>query len=240
MDYQTFRIAKGSGKFRTIYKPSQKDKLQLKSLLPILEDLLKNLTSKQSSSYAFEKGKNCALNALQHIGYKYTLSMDMCDFFDSINTTHLTGILPAALLNCCLIDGCLRQGLPTSPIISSIAFHKYDCKIQDALNLLKIEAVYTRYADDLVFSFDDIHSAGKIKAIVNQIVGDGGFSINHTKTKLQDIRNGRIVITGIAVDRAGLHPTRRTMKKLRAARHQANARSIAGLTNWSKCRLPNI
>lgn len=239
MQYRTARIPKGRGKFREVIIPSKEDRARLRSLLPELERILDKLDG-PSANFAFQRNKNCALKAFQHIGYRYTLSIDLEDFFDSINTEHVSGMIPARILEQCMVDGRARQGLPTSPIISTIAFLPLDGRILDALHSLRLEAVYTRYADDLVFSFDDRRISGAIKTIVRQIVTDAGFRINERKTRLQDSQNGRIVITGIGVDKDGLHATRRTKKRMRAAQHQNNHSSLSGLAEWAKCKVPGI
>ena len=105
---------------------------------------------------------------------------------------------------------------------------------------MRIRAVYTRYADDLVFSFDERRHAGQIETIVRQVLAKFGFEVNERKTTLQDAKNGRIVINGLAIDSHGLHPTRRTKKKARAAAHQQNASSLFGLLEWQKCKLPSL
>jgi len=166
--------------------------------------------------------------------------MDLEDFFGCVTPNHVAKIIPESIIQQCFIDGTAKQGLPTSPIIATIAFLPFDKRITNALAKIGIDAVYTRYADDLVFSFQDHNSAGKIKTVVRQIVTDGGFRMNETKTRLQDAKNGRKVITGIAIDHHGLHSTRRTKKKIRAALHQDNQDSLKGLTEWSKCKLPGI
>lgn len=239
MKYKVARIPKGNGKFRYIYIASEKDKLQLRSLIPELEGILEKSDSCKVN-YAFQKNKNCVLNALQHIGYKFTLSMDIENFFDSISSAHVSGVIPELIIKQCFVDGSPKQGLPTSPIISTIAFLSCDTKIVETLNNLNINTVYTRYADDLIFSFNDSKDEGKIRFVVKQIVEKNGFKINENKTKLQDSRNGRVIITGIAVDSKGLYATRRTKKKIRAATHQKNEKSLIGLSEWSKCKLPSV
>lgn len=237
MKYRVARISKGNGKFREIYIASKEDNARLRDLIPELEDILAK-SDDYKANYAFQSGKNCALNAVQHIGYKYTLSMDLENYFDSISPGHVEKLIPHSIVKQCFIDGNPKQGLPTSPIISVIAFLSCDRQIIEALNKLSIDAVYTRYADDLVFSFDNPKNEGRIRFIVRQIVEKDGFKINDKKTKLQDAKNGRIIITGIAVDKRGLHATRRTKKKMRAAIHQKNESSLSGLSEWSKCKLP--
>lgn len=188
MQYRIVRIPKGNGRFREVAIPSPEDRLRLRSLLPELECILDRLDT-QGANYAFQRKKNCALKALQHIGYQYTLSMDLEDFFDSVTPAHVTRMLPNAIIKACFIEGRAKQGLPTSPIISTIAFLPLDERIIKALRNLRIDAIYTRYADDLVFSFADRKAAGKIQTIVRQIVNEGGFRVNERKTKFQDTKN---------------------------------------------------
>jgi RNA-directed DNA polymerase len=238
LKYRIARIPKGNGRFREIYIASNGDSLRLRSLLPELNEILLN-NDKYKVNYAFQKGKNCALNALQHMGYRYTLSMDLENFFDSVSPKHVTKIIPNRIIKQCFIDGNPKQGLPTSPLISTIALLRTDEKIVEQLAKLNISAVYTRYADDLIFSFNDSKDTRKIQFVVQKIIERYGFKINNHKTQLQDSNNGRIIITGIAVDEMGLHPTRHTKKKMRAASHQKNHESMRGLSEWSKCKLPN-
>ena len=74
--YRKFKINKNNGKIRTVYSVNNEYKIQLKALMPGLE---KRLLEQDSSgvNYAFERGKNCVEGALKHVGYKYTLSMDL-------------------------------------------------------------------------------------------------------------------------------------------------------------------
>ena len=209
----------------------------LRQFIPALEKILSDVDTNKAN-YAFEKNKNCALNAMQHIGRKYTLSFDICDFFDSINRSHLDGIIPNEILDSCLIEESPKQGLPTSPLIATIALIRCDSIIISTLKKLDIDATYTRYADDLTFSFDNKSAAGKIKTIIPQILHIFNLHINHKKTKLQTSSNGRVIINGIGVDNNGIHPTRKTKKKIRAATHQNNEKSLNGLIEWSKCKLP--
>ena len=212
MDYKVARIPKGNSRFREIYIPTPTRKRHLHSFIPFLEEVARD-QDKCGVTYAFQKGKNCALNAFQHIGYRYSLSFDLMDFFDSVKPSHVEKILPKFIIEECFVNGSPRQGLPTSPLIATIAFYACDLKIVNYLRFLKINSKYTRYADDLVFSFDDIKDAGKLSTIVRQVVEEGGFKINEKKTQLQDSKNGRIIINGIAIGSNGLFATRKTQKK---------------------------
>lgn len=237
MQYRVARIPKGTGKFREVYIASKKDARRLRELLPLLEDILID-TDNEEVNYAFVKGRNCALNALQHTGLRYTLSLDLKDFFANVRREHVSHIIPSDILDQCLIDGVPHQGLPTSPLIATIAFLACDQKILDSLNKNGIKSVYTRYADDLTFSFNDINHKEAILTIARKSIEYFGFKINERKTTLQDCNNGRVIITGIAIDGNNIQSTRRTRRKIRAAKHQNNLESMHGLIEWSKCKLP--
>ncbi len=237
-EFRIARIPKRNGKTREIFIPSTAKRHLLRALLPELEHILARCGG-AVSNYAFEKGKNCALNAFKHIGHRYTLSMDICDFFNSVTVAHVAEIIPEHIVDQCFVLGSPKQGLPTSPLVATIAFIACDRRIIELLGKLGVDATYTRYADDLVFSFNDRRNAGKIKSVVRQVLCEFGFKLNERKTKLQDTVNGRVIITGIAVDSHGIHPTRRTRKKARAAAHQQNTSSLHGLIEWQKCKLPS-
>ncbi len=78
--YKIAKIPKGNGKYRTIYSADPETNSLLRSYLPYLEDKLAAFDDTQAN-YAFVKNKNCVLNALQHLGFNYTLSFDLEDFF---------------------------------------------------------------------------------------------------------------------------------------------------------------
>ena len=237
LSFRIVRIPKGRGSYREIYIVSEDDRVELRSLLPQLYKIQESRDI-LGASYAFQKDKNCALMALQHIGHCYTLSMDLENFFERVTARHVKDVLPQDLIDRCFIDGRLRQGLPTSPVISNIAFISFDSAIVLALRKQKINVVYTRYADDLVFSYADASAGGKIQTVVRQIMNEGGFKVNERKTKIQSTTNGRVIIVGVALDKSGLHATRKTRKKIRAAHHQKMTSSAAGLREWAKCKLP--
>ncbi len=239
IDYKISLIPKGNNQFRMIYKISGERKRELKALLPRLNEILV-FNDKFHSNYAFTKGRNSVMNAHEHIGREYVISFDIENFFDTINRSHVSSLIEKSIINSCFIDGAPRQGLPTSPIISSIAFLKCDGEIIESLNSLKISYTYTRYADDITIGFDDQESIKKIKSIMPAVLKKHGFNINGKKTKTQSISNGRVIITGVAIDKNGVYPTRKTMKKIRAATHQGNEESLFGLYEWAQCKLPKV
>lgn len=234
--YQEVSIPKRRGEYRVICIPGDELAERLDDYKLYLAQVLQE-SIRPDVSYGFETGKNCALMALQHIGFRYTLSIDLKNFFDHVTVDKIPTKLPQSLVTDCFVNGRAPQGFSTSPFLANLAAITMDTKIVDRLAIYD-SLVYTRYADDLVVSFDDHSKYREIKRSVIQEVVASGFVVNERKTRLQSADNGRRIITGIGVDDFGIYPTRKTLKKLRAAGHQNNINSKHGLTAWSKCTLP--
>lgn len=222
------RIDKGNGKTRLIYAPSHAEKRALRS---VLGDLNRKAVS--TAAHGFVRNRSPVTCAQQHVGHKFTVTMDLADFFDSINESHLKGKLSNEIIAKVLVDGAPRQGLPTSPAVANLAALELDKAIQK-LNE-KYQFIYTRYADDLAFSCDEESVVDCILKTVPQIVRRCGFTLNESKTKVHNSQ--RRIIVGVAVDE-GLHIPRKIKRKMRAAKHQGNTSSLAGLEEWAKLKLP--
>ncbi len=77
----------------------------------------------------------------------------------------------------------LPQGAPTSPALANLAAYRLDARL-DAL-AREVGARYTRYADDLVFSGDDLaRSIHRFSRHVSAIAIEEGFAVQHRKTRL--------------------------------------------------------
>lgn len=95
--------------------------------------------------------------------------------------------------------GSLPQGAPTSPALSNLVFKELD----ELLFLLSLdhEACYTRYADDLTFSFNSSSREKLIefKRLVSYELKKSGFNINPKKTRIVP-PGARKVVTGLIVN----------------------------------------
>lgn len=229
-------IPKRRGGARTIYVPSESEKSELRSQLrTITKD-----TEQPPDAWAFTKGRNAASMARQHIGYAFTLSFDLADCFDHVTADvldreHVT-YDPA-----CLVDGAARQGLPTSPALANLALARLDRQVHAAIQGYSDPApeyAYTRYADDLVLSFNDPALIPHLRERVPAICDAFGFPVHASKTRVQAARAGRRIICGIGVDDKGIHPTRETRRRHRAAAHQGHVRIARGLGEWMALRDP--
>ena len=232
-------IPKSKHTYRQIYKPLGEYKCKLAKL----SKKLSNLGIKYDElnvSFGFMPGRNNVMNAIQHSEKPFIVSLDIENFFDNITVEMLEGILSEEELDLCFFNKIARQGLPTSPAVSNLAFSRIDRIIYDFVKSFTKEewhndlwmyvnvptCTYSRYADDLTFGCENINEAHSIIKGVRQILTDHGFNINKKKTKIQDIRNGRVIITGVALDSKGrIYPPRYLKRKLRSAKHQLHSKN---------------
>jgi len=254
---RTFLIPKGNGTYRKIYSEIDKTALSMyqRTAKELQDEVLKQdkYPMLHHAVHAFVRGRNPVTNALRHIGFKHTISYDLKDFFESVTIEKLKGIVSDDVLDFIMVDGAARQGLPTSPNAANLAFMKVDQEIVNFLELLCIRYSYTRYADDITISFDDLEQLQYISQIVDSCVGINGYVINERKTKLQSARHGRRFITGIAVDDIGIYPTRKNRRRARAALHNCLTwqqthtgkyrlrrlkQKAMGLKEWCSCKKP--
>lgn len=220
-----FKIKKKSGKWRTIYAPSPDEKEACLEVLPSIAATARSLDT-EGTQHGFTKGRSPVTNALAHVGWGYTLSMDLEDFFDSVTPDHVaagergTGFSYSTDGDL-FFDGAARQGLPTSPALANLAAAPMDADIHSLNRKARFGKLfhYTRYADDLAFSFN-LQSVGlMLLREVPKIIEAHGFKLNTDKTHWQCAKAGRRMITGAAVDNF-LHVPRETKRRIRAAAHQ--------------------
>ncbi|PSU58073.1 reverse transcriptase family protein [Photobacterium phosphoreum] len=177
------------------------------------------------------RSKGVITNALSHTNKKVVISLDLKDFFPSITLPRVIGLLKtqpynfsnkqAAILASliCLPKNIdkkqgLPQGAPTSPIISNLICKKLDYQL--GLISKKYDITYTRYADDLTFSTNNLKriSATRIVEKVAECVKRNGFKINDSKTKIM-FSNQKQMVTGILVNE-GLNLPKKDVDALRA------------------------
>lgn len=243
------KIQKRPGAYRVVCAPDEERKTALRSMVGALEAKARTACP-EAVLHGFTTGKSPVTNAKAHLGYQFSLCFDLQDFFDTVGPRQLNGKLTNEEKAAVLYDPGdgrgLRamQGLPTSPAVANIAAGDMDRAILEAIRKSGYAIQYTRYADDLTFSFNAAVSRGWLMESLPPIVGRCGFKLNKAKTHFQLARAGNRVITGVAVGEEKLLPTRDVRRRLRAARHQAElgvkgAKSSArGLEEWAKLKMP--
>ena len=231
-------IKKRSGGIRTVCVPSRARKQRCRDMIPMLQKLV-NTHCNMDVCHGFAPLRSPVTNATRHIGFAYTVSFDLKDFFDTVTPDRGEAhrVKPSRIgrrvvwsaTNDLWHKGVAKQGLPTSPIVANLAAAGLDKAIL-ALDIDiavgDVKFVYTRYADDLTFSFNDPALIEVLKRRIPQIAGANGFQVNDKKTTVQAAASGRRIITGVAVDDTGLHPTRAAKRRLRAAQHNAETGQV--------------
>ena len=223
--YIRFTIPKKDGSPREILSPSYSLKMVQKWILR--EILQKIKVSEEATAYKPNMGNGVRLNAERHRYSLYILGLDVKDFFPSIkrekvyflfNNLGYNSLVSKILSNLCTFDGYLPQGAVTSPYISNLVCYKLDKRLKGLCS--KRNVIYTRYADDLVFSCDDKTILNKIKAVIKDILQDEGFYINNVKTRLLSPYSHK-VINGITINDSKLKANRNMKKEIRAMIHRA-------------------
>jgi hypothetical protein len=219
--YKLFLLKKKNGTDRIIASPNRKTKVVQRRLAAVLNEL----DASRSSVHGFRERRSVATNAAAHVyapqRKTFVFNIDLRDFFPSITFKRVRGIFRAAPFNfsfekatifaqLCCYDGALPQGAPTSPALSNYACRSMDGALQRLAR--DSRATYTRYADDISFSFSCGSNAHLPTAIVKMINGvaavgdslkkivvDNGFMINDQKVRLRS-RNQRMEVTGLTVN----------------------------------------
>lgn len=101
----------------------------------------------------------------------------------------------------------LPQGAPTSPALANLCAYRLDLRLAGAA--LACGGHYSRYVDDLIFSWPECSPARTRRALdmFYAIIVDEGYRPNYRKTR-QMPRSGRQTVTGITVNQGPNLPRR--------------------------------
>ncbi len=247
--YHTWQIPKRSGGHRTITAPLPKLKeLQRWALLHYFEKL-----AVHSAAHGFLPARSVLTNALAHAGADVVVKLDIKDFFPTIHWRRVKGLLRKAgvseqvatllallateaprqlvefrgkTLHVATGPRVLPQGAPTSPAITNALCLRMDRRLSALAADLGFS--YTRYADDLAFSFRKTAerrrpALGILVEKVKDILRSEGFELHPHKTRV--LRRGAAQrVTGLTVNAAGpqvpaARVGREVIRRLRAAIH---------------------
>jgi len=149
----------------------------------------------------FLKKRSTRTNAEKHLAATVLLHADIRGFFDAITTEQVKNALVAegtavpmadVLSKACTIDGLLRQGTRCAPTIANLVCFDMD---QSFLRLARSHnCAYTRYADDLTFSGDQVPSDDSVKEILESY----GFKLRDDKCYRQ-YKGRSQYVTGLTV-----------------------------------------
>lgn len=231
-EYIGFKIPKKRGGYRTILKPNDE-------LLYVQKRLMMYLTSfytPPQAVHGFVTERNIVSNANAHLRCRVLLNIDLEDYFGSVKSRTLSGILQKEpfrfsqkltqlLLQLTFYRGSLPQGAPTSPLLANLASVRLD---EDLSHYAQQAGVtYTRYADDITFSTqfavmpDTLASRVKGKTVLASslvnLIEQHKFRINFKKVRL-NTKAERKEVTGLTVTNR-LNVTRRYLNQVRAMLH---------------------
>ncbi len=244
--YRRFTIDKRDGSPRTIAAP-------LPMLKDAQRWVLQNIVDKlevHAAAHGFLAGRSIVTNARAHAGADVIVKIDVRDFFPTLDYRRVKGLLRKAGLVeqtatlCALLATeaprdvvrfrgktlyvatgrrALPQGAPTSPMITNAVCLRLDKRLSGLAR--KLGVVYTRYADDLTFSYrGDPRKAptGILVASARKILAEEGFTLHDKKTAV--LKKGmRQKVTGLVVNEAPGRPPARVpravRRRLRAAIH---------------------
>jgi len=253
MTYKEFTIKKKSGGVRKIVAPSAKLKSYQSSvknrLISQFFYLYKKFPLVKDVFHGFIPNRNCVTAASMHIGYETTVMLDISNFFDNITIESVNKYLPFSderMRPLFHKEGYAAQGFPSSPIICNIALMPIISDLVKGLKEYFDDFAITVYADDIAISInstDKVH----IKQAINLVIlhlSKYNLKLNHSKTRVRFAKYGYRKILGINVGNDSIFPTRKTIRKLRAVKHnvkfeKSKPQSLGGLTTWSKCKYPN-
>lgn len=224
--YQKFVIPKRRpGEYRTIYAPNVELNGRLKEMLAKWYRY-----TPSPFAHGFVPGRNIVTNAGPHVGKKIVISIDIKDFFPSIELNAFVDVMTkleidvdSDKLRLCFVpignEWVLPQGFPTSPHLSNLFLKDFDWRLARYIRRQYSDADYTRYADDLTISANDDNICTVIK-VIECYLKHYGLSINRRKLKIMR-RHRRQNVCGIVVNDK-IHLPREYRKRLRAMKHQEN------------------
>lgn len=220
--YARFTIPKSDGSERVISAPKPKLKAAQRK---ILSDILEALPI-HGAAHGFVPGRSIATHAQLHAGAKVIIKLDVKDFFPTIVLPRVKGLFrkmgypeQVATLLALLCtesprkevehDGTiyhvamgprsLPQGAPTSPTLTNLLCVRMDRRLTGLAR--KYNWTYSRYADDLAFSWhnNDAATIGSILNFGKSIIGEEGFRVHPKKQRVLRSKS-RQILTGLVVN----------------------------------------
>ncbi|MGG5460285.1 reverse transcriptase family protein [Clostridium sp. B9] len=212
--YSISSIEKKSGGIRKLNIPSENLKYIQRW---ILDNILYNISCCDNVT-GFIPSKSTVDNARVYVNKECIVGLDLENFFPTIHFGRVQGMfqrlgytkhLSIILANLCTYKGELPQGSPASPYIANLVCRKMDYRIVKLCK--KIEANYTRYADDITISGNK--GIENYICTINKIIKSEGFKSNKKKERVLFQYHSQKV-TGIIVNKK-LSPPKEMKKYLR-------------------------
>jgi RNA-directed DNA polymerase len=251
--YHRWHVPKRDGTLRLISAP----KPDLKRAQSWIAREVTEHLPVHDAAHGFLPGRSIVTNARVHAGASVVVKLDIRGFYPTVTFRRVKGLLRKAGLGeqvatmmaalatespreemmlrgrthyVAIAPRSLPQGAPTSPSITNALCLRLDCRLAGLARALGCR--YTRYADDLTFSFHGNAGkkakkadggrdpVGRLIKSVTAIVKAEGFAIHPQKTRVMR-KGARQKVTGLVVNAAPGRPSarvpRKTIRHLRAA-----------------------
>ena len=239
--YVEFEIPKARGGTRRISAPRAPLRRVQRALLAQILDRV----PVHAACHGFVAGRSTVTNARPHERAALVLKLDLQDFFPTVHYRRVKGLFeqlgygaevagtlagltthrPRLPDGEVVWPGMLPQGAPTSPALANLACRRLDHRL-DRL-AARCGAVYTRYADDLTFSFAQAPAVrvGRFLWWVDAICQQEGFTERADKRRvLRAARQQRV--TGLVVNARASVP-REDRRRFRAILHNCARHGVA-------------
>lgn len=238
--YWRYPIPKKQGSVRWIEAP----KPELKEVQRELLTMLLYQLPVHERAHGFIPNRSIITHAQNHVGRRWVLTLDLSDFFPSTHRglirQHFEPLLKShcspehceLIIDLCLLKDRLPQGAPTSPQLSNVVFRTFDAQLEEWAQAHSL--TYSRYADDLSFSGDQLPRDfyRQVHARVHP------YRLNPKKTRVLG-RGSRQLITGLVVnERVNLPRAQR--RKLRAIAHRIATTGVEAtlkINEWTQDEL---
>ncbi|PRQ06709.1 reverse transcriptase family protein [Enhygromyxa salina] len=247
--YHRWTVPKRSGKGVRLISAPKPDLKRVQSW--IARNITEHLPV-HGAAHGFLAGRSTLSNARVHAGARVIVKFDVRDFYPTVVLRRVKGLFrkagygeQVATVLALLCTECPReeielggrphyvatgprslpQGAPTSPSITNTLCLNLDARLTGLA--AKLGFRYTRYADDLTFSFHGPAghkiAVGRLQKAVVDIVADEGFIVHPHKTRVMR-SGGRQKVTGLVVNTAPegepvARVPRKVVRELRAAIH---------------------
>jgi len=183
-----------------------------------------------SAAHGFYPELSIVTNAQTHVRSDWVISFDLKDFFPTTDAGKVKQVLSKyyalegktldTILRLTCRGGSLPQGAPTSPHLANLAFFDGDELLTELAS--KYNLSYTRYADDMTFSGNELPP--EFDDQVRQIVHLAGYRLAGEKTKRMG-RHQCQKVTGLVVNE-GVRLPRNQRRRLRAIRRDIETKGI--------------
>lgn len=248
--YVEFEVPKAKGGVRRIAAPRG----PLRKVQRAILDQILAKVPVHEACHGFVAHRSTVTNARPHQGAAIVIKIDLKDFFPTVHYRRVRGLFEflgysedvAATLaglttyrpklpnGTVAWPGVLPQGAPTSPALANLACRRLDHRLSRLA--AKFGASYTRYADDLTFSFrqqPDVR-IGRFLWWVDGICQQEGFTERADKRRILRAKNQQRV-TGIVVNRKVNIP-RADRRRFRAILHNCTKQGIDSQARGANAR----